>query len=422
MELKFHQDYNSNSFFLVESTPMLMAEIEALSKSSSLDKAKIYIKQGLNGKSVFITNSSSYELKMLDNSNSFLVVNNEKKLGDSNINYIKAIKQHSLDLLELHISTSFIYRFLKSGSCLKYNVDDGISNQEELLGAVNFEELLIKSEMCRIQLQNTLIQLRAFEKNGNIYMFDQVFLNLIVLELLSDINNKFGSFDIEAYRINTQIFKSKQLEVSSYSKVFSQLSSEEMAAILNCICTKSSMCDGSEDDYIIDWTKVKAILALQVFYESKVNSLELGYFLSRLSILSSLYISAIVDNSLTQEEMKYLIGESSDNIFDYYSDHDLRYLKGQAVFKIGNSNKDVNIELVSQHYFSEVFEDRLSDLFRLKDRWTFNEIESYLYPEPNLKEKLLKYCKQIQEKCPFNPSKEITQLKLKFSFYLLIIR
>jgi len=55
----------------------------------------------------------------------------------------------------------------------------------------------------------------------------------------------------------------------------------------------------------------------------------------------------------------------------------------------------------------ERFEARLKQLYEIKEKWTVNELRPFLaeFQFSNLEEKLMKFCKMIQEPNPFNKQK-----------------
>ena len=63
----------------------------------------------------------------------------------------------------------------------------------------------------------------------------------------------------------------------------------------------------------------------------------------------------------------------------------------------------------------EKFEHRLNELYRVKDKWSYNELLNYLrdYNIFNLEEKLQKYCKQLSEINQFDNKKNIILYALK---------
>jgi hypothetical protein len=69
--------------------------------------------------------------------------------------------------------------------------------------------------------------------------------------------------------------------------------------------------------------------------------------------------------------------------------------------------------------FPEKFEGRLDALFKIKEKWTFNEIIPFMNDinVGNLQEKLAKYCKIIPETNPFDNRKQVAFYYLKIKLY-----
>ena len=63
----------------------------------------------------------------------------------------------------------------------------------------------------------------------------------------------------------------------------------------------------------------------------------------------------------------------------------------------------------------EKFENRLNELYTVKDKWSLSELASYLrdYNIINVEERLQKYCKQISEINLFDSKRNIIQYTLK---------
>ncbi len=116
--------------------------------------------------------------------------------------------------------------------------------------------------------------------------------------------------------------------------------------------------------------------------------------------------------------------DPSPNLFPDFTEMDLRYLKGHAILLPSSQLKQYDqhddaiklLEIYDGVLESSSAEARLVSLFRVKDKWTADELHIYLadWLEMGWETFLLKNAKMLKEKNPFDESKEITYYINKF--------
>lgn len=124
------------------------------------------------------------------------------------------------------------------------------------------------------------------------------------------------------------------------------------------------------------------------------------------------------------------ISDYSTNLFENYSGYDLSSLHGEAILipqkevLDGNLRHDNTIMLLNPYssvqfqYCHESADKRLEALFRIKEKWTKAELNSYIKPfmdlSTNFDTYLLKNTRVIPDKNPFNSGLDITYYVRKF--------
>lgn len=122
--------------------------------------------------------------------------------------------------------------------------------------------------------------------------------------------------------------------------------------------------------------------------------------------------------------------DSSTNLFEGYSEYDLSCLHGEAIIIPQREVLDANLRhdnaiMILNPYHSRQFQychesvdKRLEALFKIKEKWTKSELNSYIKPfvdlTTNFDSYLLKNTRVIPDKNPFNSAQDITYYVRKF--------
>ena len=392
MEIKFDNDYMKNEYILLESTPDLMKDINTTLNSSSPNISSVLnLKQGSTTNTVILTTiDKSYELKNLESSNQFLLVENDttnKKL------MIKSILNNIIEVTKFVPSISYLLNLLKKESTLSYNLSTG--QLVYSLSSLGFEDLLLKSDFSESTLKDVLLKFGAFEKNNKIFIFEESFRLEMTKQILLKIRNN------NSFHINDDVF-------DDYA--YLNLNSEEKRVLLEIISDKEV------NSYLINLAKLKDFIGLLVKQKYQSNIISFVSFKSEFQLLQSLYCSIDVSNKLIENDVIYTSSSCEDNLYEYFNEMDLRFLKGKAILKINSHEKTYNCDLIffELENYNQKFDKQLLELFSLKDTWSFNEISAVFSQEDNLKDKIGRYCKLIYDKNQFISNKEIVLYKHKF--------
>ena len=114
----------------------------------------------------------------------------------------------------------------------------------------------------------------------------------------------------------------------------------------------------------------------------------------------------------------FLIKEKGkDNLYPYYSDYDLRFLKGKATIYFNTALDAPVIELINCPELKTNFDERLKDLFALKKTWRLEELilffEGIGLGTKMLEEKILRKVNKIQENSIFDENIKFDVVYLK---------
>lgn len=393
MEIKFDNEYGKNDYILLESTPDLMKDISIILNNSSSPSISsvLNLKQGSTTNTVILTTyDKSYELKNLESSNQFLLVENDNSIGKT---MIKSIMSNILEVTKFVPSISYLLNLLKKESTLSYDLTNG--HVVCSLSSLSFEDLLLRSDFSESTLKEVLLKIGAFEKNNKIFIFEESFRLEIIKQLLSKIRNN------NSFHINDDVFD---------DFAYLNLNNEEKRVLLEIISDKEL------NSYVINLAKLKDFIGLLVKHNSQSNIIPLETFKSNFQLLQSLYCSIDVCNKLIEDDVIYTSSSCEDNLYEYFKEMDLRFLKGKAILKINQHEKTFNCDLIffELENYNQKFDKQLLELFNLKDTWSFNEISAVFCQEDNLKDKVGRYCKIIYDKNQFISNKEIVLYKHKF--------
>ena len=182
-------------------------------------------------------------------------------------------------------------------------------------------------------------------------------------------------------------------------------------------CLINGVCDIQPEFISLNVLKTKMFCVKSIFF-SKNNEKKNLYLKDFIPLLNGIYrlvFPTELMEMIIEEEIQYQLTGCQDNLYEYYTDFDLRFLKGHYSLTFLGNQKECIIINVDTKSLSEKFEVRLSELFQIKEKWPTNELKNFLQIEYNFNkdEKLQKYCKVITDVNPFETKKNISYYMLK---------
>lgn len=426
MEISFAENYNDSNLILIEMPSHILDEINT-------SDGEIYIKG--EDKSFLCTKSKSYEIRYSETSNTLLITKPSKKISNSmilettsensnNIDIIQTLS-HTLDLSEILPKRNFIIKQIKKSGEFQYDLlSSGESNKDTMKSPVSINDIFSKSPLSIKDIQTYLRYFNTFSIEGNVYVFELKFIFEILKDMIFVLSKEeidHSSFTLAEIYENPTFISSNRF----YSKIFSDMNISQKTSCLNYICSYvDQTCDhdrgfpymvDQNTRFSIDTNKMKYFLALNIF-ENK-TTFNLKDFNEVLTKLYSISFPSKLLLRIKEAEENYLssLEESSDNIFEFYNDKDLRFLKGKATLLFLKTQREVSIKFIDETDLSETFEERLNELFKIKEKWTLNELSAFLNFDASYNEKIPRYCKQFSEANPFDKTRQVVYYRLKFS-------
>lgn len=387
MEVFFPQNYKPEEIILIEIPSSLLNEIttqECIIKGSD--------------RSIFCTQDKSFELKLLETTNTLIVLSEEQNETTKSLK-VNSLTNHTLECNSIITEKNKIFIELTKNAALSYNLSTGESNIETLK-KYSIEELFAMCDLCPKEFERILIEFNVFEKNSFFYVFNENFLLEFLKEILYLFSNSKNYLDFKNFTID-QIF-------SNFNTFNNFLTNEEKIIILSNISSKNEF-----NNYSLDKEKLLLFCSKNIFIENR--NFKLKDFVDILKETIRLILPIEMVTQLNDEAFEYIETNCNDNLFPGFNDYDLRFLKGFAYVYFLKTQREGLISFVNVKYLSEKFEARLSELFGLKDRWTKEEIVHFFkdLEIKNLEERLLKYCRIVNEVNQYN-NKGIGYLMLKF--------
>jgi hypothetical protein len=445
-DLTFDDIYND--YFLIEINPKIEKE---------LDEGNLFLKQSKDDSTLLVTKDNTYELKFLECSNTYLIAETKEPL-DCNKNsllndgkvpnkklVIKSLNNYFLEAAEINTSIQIVVNMLKSTSNFKYCLSTGEPDYSRKLKSSTLNDLINDSELSINKLQSALTIANAFILDNNVLVFDTLFLYTILRDLLIVIQTVKYPYEVNFSILNDEIFTSIN---ENYSQIFTKMNSNEKHAILSNfsdICFDENLDNTNKDwiylhteylpcllneskisyKYKLNWNKLRLVFYYIIVYleneknnksSNKLdNSTNLDDFAIKMKSMYSHYLPTDISRIFLQQELDYTSTKCEDNLYEGLKTIDLRFLKQKAIIQFPNHGSIPYITPLDNHMIREKLEDKISDLFTIKDKWTYNELLVFIENDFNFKDKINKLCKQVSEKNPFN-NQEVVYYKLRLKF------
>ena len=191
------------------------------------------------------------------------------------------------------------------------------------------------------------------------------------------------------------------------------MSKEEKNYLLNFIC------DIDDFGLSINVEKVKLFIAKNLFFSNEKDQnyiFKLEQFITLFNNAISIYLPIELLNKYQQNLNDYLIkSDCKDNLYEFYQEYDLRFLKGNCVIFLDKKYNKILIQWIEKSNLSEVFEKRIEELFNIKDRWTQKDLNIFMEDLQinNINDRIMRLTQQIIEKNIFQPNQTFNALYLK---------
>lgn len=402
MELHFSSNYDKSDLFILQVPHHLLEDIE---------KNEELIIKGSNP-TLLCTKDKGYELKMLETSNTLLLLKNKENSEDKKEIILKT--DHCIEATNILPKKYYIYNLLKKFCQLNYDTSTGQNNISSFKQNYSFDELFAMCDLPSKQFNELVLETHIFKYNEDITcIFDfQFIINFLsdLLKGISLVNKKHFN------RIDDLI---NLLPVDSKFKItLNSMNENEKRNIIEYIA------DISENNEInLNVNKIKLLLAKSLFYSNKdgtKSELKLSNFILLFNNAFTIYLPVDLSQEESKKMNEYLCsGNCEDNLYERYKEYDLRFLVGKCIIYQNKSYNEPLIKWIDVSELSEKFEDRISELFGIKNIWTMKEICYFLndLELPNLQDRILRLTRPIQEDNLFDKTKKNTALYLKINPY-----
>jgi hypothetical protein len=166
-------------------------------------------------------------------------------------------------------------------------------------------------------------------------VFERNFLFSVLNDILSLItkeNINYNGFNV------TEVFSAKLADSINpdYWNVVNKFSEQEKECILANICDKDS------NIYSINVDKVKLFCAKSIFQKNDTN-LKLYEFIPILNQTFNLVFPFELQNKITEDSVTYTLTPCEDNLYEYFNEFDLKFLKGYCFIYFLKTQRDALI-------------------------------------------------------------------------------
>ena len=254
-------------------------------------------------------------------------------------------------------------------------------------------------------------------KEQNIFLYQNKFLCIFDIgfsnEIISSILKSMSYKNKEIFSDEEEPFNLLKEINNNYDKVILNMSKEEKNYLLNFIC------DIDDFGLSINVEKVKLFIAKNLFFSNEKDQnyiFKLEQFITLFNNAISIYLPIELLNKYQQNLNDYLIkSDCKDNLYEFYQEYDLRFLKGNCVIFLDKKYNKILIQWIEKSNLSEVFEKRIEELFNIKDRWTQKDLNIFMEDLQinNINDRIMRLTQQIIEKNIFQPNQTFNALYLK---------
>ena len=403
MELYFSSNYDTNSLFLLQIPQHLL---------DNLEKEEELIIKGTSP-TILCTKDKGYELKLLETTNTLLLINDKEE--DSNKKEIILKADHSIEATSITPRKFYIYNLLKKFCILKYDINTGENNISSFKQKYSLKNLFSLCDLPSTQFQQLIKETHIFQYNDEIScIYDFNFLTDFLGPLLKSLSysnkSKFNSIDeIFDIFVNTD---------NNMNNVVNKLNQNEKRNLVEYI---GDIIDNNGNTQIIlNVEKIKMFIAKSLFFSNKDDNkfeFKLVNFVQLLNNALSLYLPIELYETESRSMNKYLTENScEDNLYPGYKEYDLKFLLGQCTIYMSKSYNEPLIKWIDVSQLAEKFEERINELYMIKTTWSMKELELFLKDLEigNLHDRILRLTRPVQEDNIFDKSIKFVMLYSTF--------
>jgi hypothetical protein len=319
MDLYFSENYDQSDYMLIEIPPSLLEQVQQ-------NPELVNIKGGET--SIFCTQDKTYELKFVETSNNFLLVENggmeENKLE------IAHICNYTVECVEYHAKKYSIVNLLKENSGLSYDILTCENNLKLFSSKLSQIQLFSYSELCLNDFNKMIEEYNIFEKDGIMCIFEEDFLYFILEWILMTIASNEDKINYKCLN-SEDIFSDYLIQTKPELEELIKsncLSINEQNAILKNIFDPIYL-EGNIMRFSLNFEKTKLFCAKNIFRVRKEANFRLEEYIRTLKATFNIGFPFEFNNKETEENIKYTTkGICDDNLFDGFLSYDLRFLKG----------------------------------------------------------------------------------------------
>ncbi|MCQ2816293.1 MAG: sister chromatid cohesion protein DCC1 [archaeon] len=400
MELYFGDKYDESSMFLMEVPPNILSYIRN-KEGELLIKGK--------DSSILCTKDKNYELKFLETSNTFMVLDSEEE--SSAKKEITLMTFHTLECNEMSTKKYFLYNILKEKCCLNYDLENSKIDLSKFDLKITKDEGFAMTDYPR-ELYEKMI------KECHIFLYESKYLCIFSMEfsspLITSLLRNLAVKNIDQLNSEKEIFDILIEKENKYQNIISQMGKEEKKNLIEYIFDLDE-----SGKYILSLEKVKLFIAKDLFYskyKSDTFDFKLAEFIEIFEKSLGLYLpSKLFDNELKISETYLASKECQDNVYEYYTEYDLRFLNKKCIVYMNKTFKDPLIKWIDLSSFADNFDERIKQLYQIKEKWTLKELKTFCedLSLANLVDRINRLTQVVSEENLFNKEKKISYLYLK---------
>ena len=398
MDIYFSSNYDTNSLFLLQVPKNLL---------ENLEKEEELIIKG-NSPTILCTKDKGYELKLLETTNTLLILKDKNQNQNQKEIILKA--DHSIEATSITPRKYYIYNLLKKFCVLKYDTSTGENNLSLFKQKYSLKDLFSLCDLPSLQFNELILEKHIFEYDENtVCIFDFSFVIEIIGPLLKSLSyhNK--------YKFNTldEMFQILLSTDSQIIDVINKMNQNEKRNLAEYIS------DINNSTIVLNIEKIKKFIAQSLFYSNNENNnyeFKLVNFIQLLNNALSLYLPIELYEEDNKKINKYLTENNcEDNLYPGYKNFDLRFLVGHCIIYMSKSYNEPLIKWIEISELNEKFEERINELYSIKFTWNLKELIQFLddLEIPNLQDRILRLTRPLQEDNIFDKTKKISALYLK---------
>ena len=250
MELYFSSNYDTNSLFLLQVPKNLLENIE---------KEEELIIKG-NSPTILCTKDKGYELKILETTNTLLIVNNKDNKNQKEI-ILKT--DHSIEATNTTPRKYFIYNLLKKFCVLKYDTNTGENNISSFKQKYSMKDLFCLCDLPSKQFSDLIQEMHIFEYSEDIVcVFDFNFTIEIIGPLLKSLSylNKHTFNNID------EMFQILLSTDTNLDEIINKMNINEKKNLIEYIS------DINNTNIILNIEKIKKFISKSLFYSNNENN------------------------------------------------------------------------------------------------------------------------------------------------------